>query len=333
MGDVTLGKRTLVTGGTGFVGTHLVKHMRREGRLVRVLARKTSDLTSFEGLGIEVIYGDILDPRSLAGTCKGIDYVVHLAAQVDRPGMRKEQYELTNFSGTMNVVDEAIANKVEKFIFVSSVAAMGIRNLGKATENDPCRPNTDYGKSKLRIEKALITKHREMGFQVIIIRPPTVFGVGERYNFLTLTRQVKHGPFFIIGNGDNRIDFCQVENLVQAIISSLDKGKPGQVYLIADDRPYTIQEVSETIAKLVGVKISSLHIPRWFAHSAAYIVAALGKIFSFNPPIYPSRVTTLTASFYFDITKARMELDYRPSGDFMQKVKQTIEWYEKNGLI
>lgn len=326
-------KRTLVTGGTGFIGAHFVKQMRMEGRPVRVLARKTSDLACLEGLGVEVVYGDILDPNSLAETCKDVDYVVHLAAQVDRPGIRKEQYELTNFRGTMNLVDEATANKVEKFIFVSSVAAMGIRNIGKVSEKDSCRPNTDYGKSKRRIEEALITKHSETGFPVIIIRPPTVFGEGERYNFLTLCRQIKNGPFFLIGKGDNKMDFCQVENLVKGIISSLDKGKPGEVYLITDDRPYTIQEVSEAIAKLLGAKISRFHIPRWIAYLAAYIIAGIGGILSFNPPLYPSRVTTLSGFFFFDITKARLELDYKPGGDFVQRVKRTIGWYHSNGLI
>jgi len=333
LGDVALGKRTLVTGGTGFVGTHLVKQMRREGRLVRVLARKTSDLTSFEGLGIEVTYGDILDSSSLAGTCKNVDYVVHLAAQVDRPGIRKEQYELTNFSGTMNLVDDAIANKIKKFIFVSSIAAMGVRNIGKVTENDPCRPNTDYGESKLRIEEALITKHREMGFPVIIIRPPTVFGEGERGNLLRMTRQIKHGPYFIIGNGNNKLPFCHIDNLVQAIILSLDRGEAGQIYLVADEWPHTIQEISDLIASLVDVRITRFHAPAWLAFPAACALTFLGSTFHFDPPLFPSRVTSLSSDFYFDITKARRELGYRPAGDFAANLKQTIVWYEKNRFL
>jgi len=333
MQNAKLARRALVTGATGFIGTHLVKQMRREGYSVRVLARKTSNLTNLHDLGVEVFYGDVTEPRSLAGICKEIDYVIHLAAQTESGGVSKEQYDLTNFRGTMNVVEKAAANKVEKFIFISSIAAMGIRNLGMVSPATPCKPNTNYGRSKARAEESLIKKYNEIGFPVVIIRPPTVFGEGEHFNFLALCRQIRHGPYFIMGKGDSKIDFCQVENLVQAIMKSLVRGKPGEVYLIADGGPYTIQEVSETIGKVAGVRINPLHVPPWLAYLPAALVGTSYKVMSLNPPINAQRVRTLSGSFYFDISKAREDLDYRPSGEFEQRVRQVFAWYERNGLL
>lgn len=327
-------KKLLITGATGFIGQHFINRLSQEPELtLKLLVRKSSDLSAFNNLGLEIAYADLNNPESLTGICRGIDTVVHLAAQVDCPEIKNEIYERINYQGGLALAKEAVSAGVNKFILISSIAAMGIRDIGKVNEEFPCSPTHQYGKSKLRLENDLLELGKKHNLDIIILRPPTVYGEGEKYNFLRLTRQIINGPFFFIGNGLNHMDFCSVDNLVEAIRLSITRGTGHNCYLITDATPYTIKEVAQTITELTGAQMPQLKIPRSAAYLAAYLLAWGGKLFNFSPPLYPSRVQTLTASFFFDLSKAKKELNYQPSGDFRAEVKKTIDSYRNRGLL
>ena len=137
----------------------------------------------------------------------------------------------------------------------------------------------------------------------------------------------------IIGKGNNFMDLCWIGNLINATILAGEKGIPGSVYLIADARPYTVNEVVQTIAKVEGVKISEFHLPLWLAYFAGLALEIFGKMFRFHPPLYTSRVRTMTSNFYFDISKSRKELGYQPEDNFEQFVRKTVEYYTKNNQL
>src|SRR5262249_45171995 len=141
-------------------------------------------------LGVELHRGDLLEPASLADVGAGIDVVFHTAAQLNLPGVDKAAYERSNLGATLTLLEELGRHKVRRFVHLSSIAAIGIRPVGMIDESFPCDPDLDYGRSKLRVDEALLKAWRERGLPVVILRPPTVYGPGERYNFLSLCRAI-----------------------------------------------------------------------------------------------------------------------------------------------
>jgi dihydroflavonol-4-reductase len=327
--------KVLVTGASGFVGSHVVESLLGEGRAVRAMARDPLRHQALAARGVEVVQGDLNDPGSLERAVNGVDALYHCAAQLNLPGATVEDYMRTNVGGLRNLV-EAIhrrAPNLGRFVHVSSIAAIGIRNLHVIDETEPCKPDLAYGVSKLRADEFLQEQAGRTGFPVVILRPPTVYGPGERFNFLSLCLAIRRRRFLLIGSGANRIDFCWVGNLVQAMTRAAEKGRPGEVYLVADGEPLPFAETARTIAELVGTPLWPVSLPTALAYLASVPLAAAGRLTGTPPLLYPKRVRTMSGDMVFDLAKARRELGYEPEGAFRNLARGTIEWYRTVGLL
>lgn len=172
--------KTLVTGATGFIGSHLVKALVEQGKDVRCLVRKTSDTQYLNELGVELFYGDLLYKESLQEVAKNVNIVYHLAGIVH--SKKSSDYYKINTNGTQNLVEVFLSEKIERFVYLSSIAAVGPnREHGiLLNEQSPCRPIDPYGRSKLGAEKLLMNFFKKYGFPIVIIRPPTVYGPSGR---------------------------------------------------------------------------------------------------------------------------------------------------------
>ena len=332
--------KVLVTGGTGFIGSHLVKKLVDEKNEVKCLVRKDSNTNFLKNLRIELVVGDTTDKNSLKNITDDIDVIYHLAAIVNHKKTVKSYQEHYNVSvtGTENLVKSCLDSKIKKFVYVSSIAAIGLRNRKMLLdENVECRPNTLYGKAKFEAEKMLLGYFNKNNFPVAIVRPSSIYGEGDsKGSILSLARFVnnrikKNQPYPFFSHGKNTTSLCYVKNLVKGFSIVGENGESGEVYHIADARPYTIKEMVETIADVLGGNLKKISIPKSFVWLGSLFFEPF-KIIGLNPPLYLRKYVEMTANSAFDISKIR-KLGYDPEDNFKKFISNTVNWQKENRLI
>lgn len=331
--------KILVTGGTGFIGRHLVIKLVANGHKVRCLVRETSQTDALKKLGVELVYGDIGETDSLKVVAKDIDTVYHLAAIVDNRQVKSDMMHHVSLSGTENLVKTCLEGKVKKFVYFSSISAIGVRDVKKPlAETTPCRPTTIYGKGKLATENLLLNHFKRSGFPVNILRPPVVYGCGDKYGGIrSLTkfindRAVRNQPYPFFSHGQNLFSLCYVGNLVEGAILAGESNHTGEIYHLADSRPYTRVEQAETIAVALNVRLRSISIPKSLIRAGSLAFEPF-KMLGLNPPLYRRRYVEMTANCPLNITKAGKQLGYEPPDKFREYIAEAVEWYKANGRL
>lgn len=317
----------LITGGTGFIGSHLVSSLLEKGKKVRVLVRKTSRTDWLKKQGVEICYGSLEDINSLTKATKDIEIVYHLAAMLGSPEVTYNQLYEVNVKGTENLVRACEKNKVKRFILISSVAAMGPAKH-MADEKTKCNPRTDYDKTKYLSELAV----RKSNLDWAIIRPTMVYGPGEIKNKAKMFRLIQKGMFFIIGNGKNLMSLVYVDNLIKGIILAGESKKAVKhTYILSDKHPYTMNEFIKTIAGHEKVR-TPIHISVWIAYFWAFCFKLLR--FTGIPQLLSiERIKNMTMNHSFDISKAINELKYEPKISLDEGIKRTVQWYKEKGIL
>jgi len=322
--------KTLVTGATGFIGNHLIRELLGEKRNVRCLVRKSSNravLREFEKLGVETVSGDLLDKASLQRAVRGVKIAYHVAGEVYSVS-RDSTYYKVNVRGTENLVEACLTENIRKFIYLSSIAAVGPnrdRNI-LLKEADECHPIVPYGKSKYEAEKILLTYYREKDFPVVIVRPPIVYGPRQKSELTNVFRAIKKGKFMIVGAGDNLKSLCYIDNLIQGMVLAEKKGKSGEIYFIADEKPYSINELCSTISRLEGKEVSYTHLPTFIADLSGFLFNVIHRLFKFSfLPLFT--IKTVKLDFACDISKAGKELGYVPQINLEEGLKRTLAWH------
>jgi nucleoside-diphosphate-sugar epimerase len=320
--------KILITGATGFIGTHLLKTLIQEGRSVRCLTRKPENKKKLEHMGAEVVFGDLLDKASLTPALKGINTIYHLAAEVY--SRRVTDYFRHNVTGTINLLDSCRSNGTERFIHCSSIAASG-PNPDKSsllTETDECNPVTPYGRSKYEAEKIVLEYYRRYNVPAVIIRPPTVYGPGQSAVINEFFIQVKKGKFFIMGAGEYLRSLCYVENLVEGLLLAERKKEAiGEIFFIADKEVYTFKELAELIANAEGVKIKLISLSPLIAYNAMFVFSFLQKYLKLNIlKLYT--IGTMANNLACSILKAENVLSYKPIIKLQEGVVKTVKYLE-----
>lgn len=332
--------KILVTGATGFIGSHLAEKLVKEGHAVRALVRGRArdgpyleGLKVLERLNIRIVRGDLLDKKSLEDAVKGVDAVFHLAAIARPMAIPNEEYFRINEEGTRNLMEACRVNKVKKVVCMSSVSAVGPSRDGRpVNEKSENRPMDTYGWSKLAAEKVILDYIKNHSMHIIVLRPPMVFGPRDR-EMLRFFRMIKK-RVFPIKYGKGYMEFLYVENLVDAAILAMKRGKKGEVYHINNGKSYRLREIVEAIAEAEGVKLLPIKLPNWSFVLIGAAVQLAGKLFRFHPPFSSSTVTWMTKSFWYsDSSKAQRELGYKPKFSLKEGVRKTVEYYSEKGLI
>ncbi len=240
----------LVTGGTGYVGSHLLARLRQRDERVRLLVRDPAKYQQLAGGNVELAKGDVTDPASLGEAMQGVSTVIHLVAIIrERPG--GITFERIIYGGTVNVVDAAKAAGVKRFIHQS---ALGVRR----------DPNMPYFDAKYRAEEYV----RQSGLSYAILRPSVIFGEGDQ--FVNTLADVKRKPLVIlpapivpvVGDGSTPFSPVWVGDFVDAVIGLLDNPSlDGQVYEIGGPRRMTYEQMMSEIMEVVGIKRAKLHVP------------------------------------------------------------------------
>ena len=328
--------RALVTGGTGFIGQHLLRALRERGVGCRALARPESDTAALAGLDIEWARGDLTDPASLRGIAAGVDVVYHLAATGHVAALTEEEYRRfrqVNVEGTRNLLAACQGERLSRFVHFSSTAAMGTIRRKRIDETTPCQPITPYQKSKRESELAALAAWRQWGVPVVALRPCMVYGPGGAGEFVKFCRLFARGVFPRVGRGANLTPLVHVADVVQAAWLAGERGRPGEVYLVAGERSYPLAELRAEILAALGLRRPYLYLPLWLALAGAGALEIMSKITGGAPPVTRRNILSTTASRVFDIGKARAELGYRPAVALQKGVRETVGWCQERGLL
>jgi nucleoside-diphosphate-sugar epimerase len=326
----------LITGATGFIGSFLVKRLISEGHACRCLVRSKTAAKDISGLqNVELIEGDITDKNSLKNIAANMDYLFHLATlgHVHNFKVPKSMFEDVNVTGTRNIIDEAMSAGVKRIVHCSSVAAMGICDDIPANEESECRPHNPYGSSKLHAEEMVKNFFYETGLPAVIIRFSMVYGPGDWRDILRITRFVKRRIIPKIGDRPKLTPLIHVNDAVDGLILTMEKGKQGETYLITNKNSEPFDKILAIIANTLEIKCLTVPVPEWVALSAASAIEKLCNLVGKSPFVARKNIESTLADRVFSIEKAQKELGFNPSVDLERGLRDTVLWYREKGWI
>ena len=308
-----------MTGASGFVGRPLCVELLREHHGVRAAIRSPSPLPE----GVEAVtVGNIDGSTDWTNALSGMDVVIHLAARVhvmrDRAADPLTEFLKVNRDGTENLARQAARAGVKRLVYVSSIKVNGEETSGHRcfAELDRPAPKDPYGISKWQAEEALIRISQETPLEVVILRPPLVYGPGVKGNFISLLAAVDNGIPLPLAGATNERSLIYVGNLVSALIAcATNAAAAGQTYLVSDGQDVSTAQLVQEIASALGCNARSFYLPPKILRSVAMIAGR------------SSQVDRLFGSLRVDDRKLRAQLDWSPPFTLEQGLRLTAAWY------
>ncbi len=313
--------RAFVTGATGFIGSHLVEFLLKEGFDVACLIRNSSIVRHIEGLNAKLIEGDCCNANSLCKEINSCDYIFHIAG-LTKAINEKDFYHI-NVLGTETLLKAVLKNghRIKRFFYLSSLAATG-PSLNGSPLNEDCIPNpvSIYGKSKYEAEKLVYSYKNDI--PVTIIRPPAVYGPRDK-DMLMFFKMVKKG--FVPYWGESFYSFIYVEDLVNGIIqSTLRKEAEGMVFFISDGSIYTSDEIIDAISEALDKKPFKVSIPNFMVP----FIGAIANLKQKANIINKDKLQELRfKNWTCDSTKIVRMINFAPKVKMKEGAKWTADWY------
>jgi dihydroflavonol-4-reductase len=316
--------KTLVTGGTGLIGSHVVRALAARGDDLRLTLRDSSRLDNLEGLDYEGVRCDVTDRRAVRRALKGVDRVFHVAGHTSMRATAKT-HERLNVAATRLVLEEALRAGVQRAVYTSSVAAIGPAAAGstadEATPFDPRGYAVPYVAAKREAEvEALRIAAR--GLPLVIVNPAHVLGRGDLYRSSTdLVRRflLRAIPAYV----DGAINVVSAADVAAGELLADERGAVGERYVLGN-RNYTFDRLFADLGRLSGVEPPALKLP---LSAALAFTQALGRLPG-RPPITPTEVRAASMWWTYRNTKAKRELGFRPS-PHEEALEATIAWYRE----
>ncbi len=326
--------QVLITGGTGFTGSHVVRRYLERGHRVRVLdSSKGVFFDELRGLGAEIQLGSVADREAVRSAVRGVELVHHVAASFREINAPRSLYRAVNVEGTRIVGEESLAAGIRRVVYCSTEGVHGHVVKPPGTEESPIAPEDYYQQTKYEGEVAI----RELipkGLQLSILRPTGIYGPGDPARFLLMFRMVKKGRFFIVGDGTACYHPLYIDNLCDAFELAAEKPEAvGETFLVADDRYYSWNELIPMVAEALGVQVKIHYLPLWPVWLASAAVEGVCKPFGIAPPLFRRRAEMFSHMRAFDIGKIRRRLGYEPKVDLAEGLRRTGEWYRHHGYL
>lgn len=307
--------KILITGATGFIGTHLVKELQQHNYTIKILTRqKASNLQN-----VETIQGDITNPSSYDQALSDVDAVFHNAAYAADYGKKSIIFDI-NVTGTKHLADLCEKHNIKKIVYTSSSGVYGFPNNNKTiTETSAKQPLNPYQQSKLDAENLLQTYN---SITVSSILPPLVLGPGGMGTKILMDR-MKQGKMVYIGSGKNTISLVHPEDVAQCLRLALEKDTNGTSFNVVSFQ-CEMETLLSTLAKKMQVDPPQKHIP----YSIAYFAASFMERFSKQPSFTRFRVKTLGTSRFISSEKATKLLGYQPKHNLQTTIEDMAQWYK-----
>lgn len=326
--------KVVVTGGTGFTGSHLTRRMLDRGYDVTVLDNQKGLFDDeFKARGAKIIYGTVTDDKVLDEALEGAEVVHHLAAAFRKVNMANKVYSEVNQGGMRKLLETAQKKGVRKVVYCSTQGVHGNIENPPGDENSPIKPEDYYQFSKHQGE-LVAQEFMKEGMDITILRPTALYGPGDPGRFLMMYKWVARGYFPFFGDGKVFYHPVYVENFVDAHELAAEKPEAkGQTYIIADDKYYYIRDIVAMISKVMNMPCKFLHLPFAPLYAASAVVEFLYKPLPWDPPIFRRRADWYRQNRAFKIDKARRELGYEPKVKLEEGLKITGQWYLDNGYL
>jgi nucleoside-diphosphate-sugar epimerase len=323
----------LVTGGTGFVGSHLVEALADAGWTVRALVRRPDTLRWLEGLPADIIEGDVQNPDSLPEALQGVELVIHCAALTK--AITRNEYMQANADGTRTLLKSSIQAGVRRFVYCSSQAAAGTGTLTQPrVEEDAPEPLTDYGASKLAGEIAVQEATNDIEW--IILRPPALFGPRDE-QFISLFRGIKKiHRYPVFGREERSYSWLYVRDLVSALqVAAETSVGLRQIYFVAHEAPVTWQEMSQIAGEFLNIDVRPLpSIPLSLLKGVALICEMGARLRGKAALLNRQKLAEIAApGWVVSSEKITRELGFRCKFNLRESLSETLEWYKEQGWL
>ncbi len=324
----------LVTGASGFIGGRIVHALAKQGEPVRILVRPGADLRGIAGLAYEHHEGDLLERNSLASALKGCTRVYHAAAFYKLWTRDPQLVYQTNVEGTRNLIEEAMGHEVERIVYTSSVATIGVPEHSLGTEDTPVHLEDmvgDYKRSKFLAEEAAV-KLIQQGAPVVVVNPTFPVGAGDVKP--TPTGKViidflqKKMPAYL----DTAMNVVDVDDVATAHLFAAEKGVIGERYILGNHN-MSLKDLLELLAEITGLPAPRLRLPYYPVLGLAYLDAALARVIpSREPRIPPAGVMMSRKKMIVDSSKAIKELNL-PQTPVKVTLEKAVAWFRTHGYV
>lgn len=325
---------TLVTGATGFVGSHLVRLLVSRGERVRVLLRPTSALRAIEGLAVERAYGDLRDAASLREALRGVARVYHVAADYRLWAKDPKEIYESNVTGTRNFLEAAHEVDLERFIYTSTVATIAVPRQGElpseATEARLEEMIGHYKRSKFLAEQEAF-RAAASGLPIVIVNPTAPVGPGDWkptptgriiLNFLNGKM-----PAYV----DTGLNVVPVEDVAAGHLLAAERGRLGERYILGA-RNLTLKEILDVLSSVSGRPAPRLRLPHAVALAAGYADLMVSRVLGREPQIPLEGVRIARHKMFVDTSKATRELGFE-AGSVEAALERAVRWYAENGYL
>lgn len=324
--------KALVTGGTGFLGKHLVGKLCDKGYEVVVLSHQRGVAGNEKRQGVRIYTGDLTDKASLSGLDNDFDFIFHLATARDSVG--QEACYRINVDGTKNLLATIREKNIrpKKFVYISSLGVTGLGHTPTPKkEGDPLEPISHYGMAKKMAEQEVVNMGGDLPY--MILRPAKIYGPGDK-RILIHFKLVQWGIIPQLGIKPRYLSLCHVEDLAEAMILAAESHRSNEIYFFSDGEVYSWENFYQVIAVLLQKKPKKLFIPQ-FLNEVLLGIARITKHLSIKS-IYlePNTFLELRSRYWLcDSTKFFNEFSYQPRFHLAEGFRQTTEWFAKNDLM
>jgi nucleoside-diphosphate-sugar epimerase len=325
--------RALVTGATGFIGSHVVDRLVGRGDAARALARTGSDISYLDERGVDVVRGDVTGPASLGPAMEGVEVVYHAAAQVsDWDPWRK--FQTVTVDGTGNVLEAAARAGVRRFLHVSSDAVYSHRYVGKRmTEETPFETRFSwwdyYRRSKLAAERLAWRYVNDERLAVTVVRPGVVLGERDRVTLPGLVAFLRSKGAAYLGSGRNRLPYVYAGDVADAcVLAATNDGAAGQAYNAVSNETVTQKDLFAAIADESGLALPkrAMPLPVMYGVALAMELASLASGRWSRPSLSRFGVTMIGKDYLEDASKAKRDLGWEASATMREAVRRAVEW-------
>jgi dihydroflavonol-4-reductase len=326
---------TLVTGASGFVGAAVVRVLLDAGYEVRVLVRKTSNRKNLQGLNFDTAVGDLRDVASLRDALDGCGALFHVAADYRLWARDPEALYASNVDGSVNVMRAAADAGVERIVYTSSVATLGLNSDGSpADEETPVALDHmigDYKRSKFLAEKAVTKLVADAQLPVVIVNPSTPIGPRDvkptPTGRLILDAAAGRIPAFV----NTGLNVAHVDDVARGHLQAFEKGTIGERYILGGEN-MSLEEILRSVAAICGRKSPKLRLPHGLVLPIAYAAEAWARLFGGEPLATVDGVKMSRKRMYFSCQKAERELGYshRPADE---AIRDAVDWFRQNGYL